>query len=174
MGGKIIHKKNFLCQEYFRKLQSVIMSQKINWFLREMDTLPTTNNLNGYFTHNFYNRWEAGGESFQLILPLLNEIKCANPIHMRANLTLRKEKTLHTAWHTDVDPYNLFDGQSVNFKTALFYLNTNNGSTLFDKKELNEVEAIANRLVVFDANVSHCNKYSTNTKDRIVINFNYV
>lgn len=166
MGGKIIHKKNFLCQEYFRKLQSVIMSQKINWFLREIDVLPKTNNLNGYFTHNFYNRWEAGGESFQLILPLLNEIKCANPIHMRANLTLRDKDTISSGFHVD---------NNLKYaKTAVLFINTNNGKLVIQNGDKEHAfESIENDIVIFNSFLKHKTIYHTDTARRYIINMNY-
>ena len=165
---------NALPRPLFENLQKTFFDDSMSWYYNDA-TVVGENDETYYFSHWLFQDHQIKSNHFQLVYDLFNKILDIKSIlKIRANLTLRKEKTLHTAWHTDVDPYNLFDGQSVNFKTALFYLNTNNGSTLFDKKELNEVEAIANRLVVFDANVSHCNKYSTNTKDRIVINFNYV
>ena len=40
------------------------------------------------------------------------------------------------------------------FKTAVFYCNTNNGSTMFGNGK--KVESKANRAVVFDGRTPHC------------------
>ena len=57
-------------------------------------------------------------------------------------------------------------------KTAIFYLNTNNGYTLFDKGD--KIPSLENRVVEFDSNLKHCAVDHTDTKYRIVINFNYL
>ena len=90
------------------------------------------------------------------------------------NLTLKSESPLYVQWHKDTDAYKLFDDTEANFKTAILYMNTNNGPTILGKEEKYEVEAIENRLLVFDASTMHCNRYASDTKARIIININYV
>jgi Rps23 Pro-64 3,4-dihydroxylase Tpa1-like proline 4-hydroxylase len=58
-----------------------------------------------------------------------------------------------------------------NLKTAVFYINSNNGSTIF--KDGTEIESIANRLVVFKSNLDHSSVSCTDQKARYVINLNY-
>ena len=42
------------------------------------------------------------------------------------------------------------------------------------KNKLEKVDSIANRLVVFSSSLSHKGTNSTNCKNRMVINFNYI
>ena len=57
-------------------------------------------------------------------------------------------------------------------RTAVFYVNTNNGYTKF-KKNNKKVSSIKNRVVVFNSNLEHLGTNTTNCKRRIVININY-
>ena len=65
--------------------------------------------------------------------------------------------------HTDV-PSNFKS------KTAVYYVNSNDGYTKF---EGNKIESVANRMIVFDSRINHTGTTCTNTKRRLVINFNY-
>ena len=57
---------------------------------------------------------------------------------------------------------------------AVIYVNTNNGYTEFkDGEEVRKVESVANRMVFFDAELSHRGVSSTDSRYRCVINFNW-
>ena len=51
-------------------------------------------------------------------------------------------------------------------------MNTNNGKTIFKHGE--EVNSVANRMVIFDSNLEHAATSHTDEKTRVVVNFNYV
>ena len=55
--------------------------------------------------------------------------------------------------------------------TSIFYINTNNGYTIFE--DGTKVESVANRLLTFPTNMKHTGTSCTDEKTRIVINFNY-
>ena len=55
--------------------------------------------------------------------------------------------------------------------TAIYYVNTNNGTTKF--KSGKEVESVANRLVIFNSNELHAGSSCTDEHRRCLINFNY-
>ena len=168
---------NALKEDQFKKLQQKIFSPNIAWFYNDSTVNDDTSDGTYFFTHHMYDgsNHRVCSDLFDEVFSLLNPILDIKAFFwMRANLTLKSESPLFSQWHTDVNSYKLFDETEANFKTAIFYLNTNNGPTFLDKDEKHEVEAIENRLVVFDASTLHCNKYSSNTKARIVININYV
>jgi hypothetical protein len=56
-------------------------------------------------------------------------------------------------------------------KVALFYINTNNGYTLF--KNGDRVPSVENRMLLFDGSNLHSSVTQTDTKLRINININY-
>jgi len=56
--------------------------------------------------------------------------------------------------------------------TAVYYLNDNNGYTLFEKNN-KKVMSKENRIVIFDAQMRHTGTNTTNQKKRVVLNLNY-
>ena len=82
-------------------------------------------------------------------------------IRIKANLYTRTNTIEHHADHTDL-PFE--------HKTALFYLNNNNGLTVLE--DGTKVESVENRLLLFDGSKKHHSTSSTDSV-RININFNY-
>lgn len=87
-------------------------------------------------------------------------------LKVKANLTLASPEILPYEMHNDM-PY-----RGWNFKTAVYYINSNNGKTLFETGE--EVESVANRLVIFDESIKHTGTTHTDVKNRCVLNMNYI
>ena len=56
--------------------------------------------------------------------------------------------------------------------TAIFYVNTNNGKTIF-KHNKEQISSRENRVVIFDGRLKHAGTTCTDAKNRIVINLNY-
>ena len=56
-------------------------------------------------------------------------------------------------------------------KTAIFYVNSNNGYTVFENGL--KVDSQENRLVVFNSDLLHAGTTCTDQKIRCVINFNF-
>jgi hypothetical protein len=56
--------------------------------------------------------------------------------------------------------------------TGIFYVNTNNGKTIFDTGE--EINSEENKYVEFDSTKLHTGTTCTDQKRRLVINFNYI
>ena len=71
----------------------------------------------------------------------------------------------HTGFHTD------FEEDQFVGKTAVYYVNTNNGYTEF--KSGVKVNSIANRMVIFDSKYEHAGVTSTDTNRRVVLNINF-
>ena len=56
-------------------------------------------------------------------------------------------------------------------KTAVFYVNTNNGYTEFE--DGTKVESVENRIVFFDGSKPHNSSTCTDQKIRVVVSINY-
>ena len=69
-------------------------------------------------------------------------------------------------WHIDFDKLKL----TPKSKTAIYYVNTNNGYTIFKNKK---IRSEANKMIVFNGDTMHKVKYQTEKDARIVINFRY-
>jgi hypothetical protein len=59
-------------------------------------------------------------------------------------------------------------------KTAIYYVNTNNGYTLIDSKKRIKVGCEANKILIFNSNIEHAMVSQTDTSRRVVINLNYL
>ena len=83
----------------------------------------------------------------------------------RAHFILKDKNPSISGFHTDLN---------FKCKTAIYYVNTNNGGTIFriNKKEI-KVESEENKIVIFNSKILHAAKSQTDTDTRIVININY-
>jgi len=82
-------------------------------------------------------------------------------MRIKGNLYPSTETIVHHMDHIDYEfPH----------RGAIFYINTNNGLTVIDGKE---VESIENRLLLFDPAIPHHSTTCTNDKCRVNVNFNF-
>jgi hypothetical protein len=162
--SKIVIEDNFLIEEDFKHLQKDIMSTYFPWFFNDYIVFDKEEHLkdNFQFTHTFIFE-NKKSNLFDLLTPLINKINPNNLLRVKANLGTRNEQHIEHDYHTD------FDEPDVT--TGIFYINTNNGYTRF--KEGNKVESVANRYVTFNGSKLHSGVSQTDTKSRIVVNFNY-
>ena len=166
---------NFLDKEIFLKIQYEICSSVFfAWYFQEFKDFKasasvdkiTQRDLNQYqFTHLFYDKYRPHSDSFSLLEPLLNKLKVKSLIRIKANLIPYSPKFYEGYFHTDAD-------HSHKSLTAIYYLNTNNGHTSFEKDN-KKVESKENRIVVFDSHLKHRGTNTTDQKRRIILNINY-
>ncbi len=160
-------KDNFLNKEEFNKLYNYIFNvdNQFPWFWYDAKE-PIKNHksdLTQYqLCHMFYNLGISQSSFYYVINDLLKKLKFKYLIRAKINLNPYSEKLSEGYFHIDVP----------NCVTAIFYLNTNNGYTLFENNK--KVNSKKNRLVVFDSNLKHKGTNTTNKKFRSVINLNYV
>jgi hypothetical protein len=114
-------------------------------------------------THMFYKDYTVNSSFFGSLQALVQKLNPSALVRVKANLNMYNGNNKTHQFHVDV-PH--FTG-----KTAVYYVNTNNGATLFESGE--EVLSVQNRIVIFDANIKHAKKNATDTKSRCVINFNF-
>jgi hypothetical protein len=164
MNYKIID--NFLPQNEFQNIQEIMLGSNIQWYYNSFkvktDDHDTKNDpYNFQFTHTFYKNYRPTSDFIELFDPILKILNPSALIRIKANLQPRTEKITKSQHHLDHDH---FDG-----KIAIFYINTNNGYTIFeDDTKINSVE---NRLLIFDGNILHAGTSCTDQKMRCVINF---
>lgn len=157
---------NFLTFEQSSKIKETLESNYFPWYFQDAITYINGENvLDDYqFIHTFYQQHSSTSNYFFLLEPFIRKINPAAIIRIKANLNAYTGIKKVTEFHVDYD--------NIKSKTALYYVNTNNGKTLFENGE--SVECVQNRLVIFDSNISHAAEFATNIKNRCVINFNYV
>jgi hypothetical protein len=154
-------KDNFLDKNQFNNLKNILMSEELPWFWKE----NMTKNDNYFFNHCFYNHGCPQSNLFvENINPILKKLECKAIIEIRANLMLKKELCYNSNFHCD---------KSFDCKTAILYMNTNNGKTVFEEKKLLPVNSVENRIVIFPSHLKHAGTTHTDTDFRLVLNINY-
>ena len=118
------------------------------------------------FTHHFYTNQSPNSDYFNLLKPLLDKINPLSLIRIKANLQLRDNDIKESGMHIDV---NIISQEQ---KTGIFYMNTNNGKTVFEDGKT--IDSVENRMVIFPSSLRHNGTTHTDTLYRCVINFNWI
>jgi len=153
---------NFLDVDTFKNIQKELTQTggHFEWFFNNV-TKPDSSLNEFQFSHNFYNHQPTA--KYNLIKPIIDKINPFSLVRVKANLITRTHKIKEFTLHRDYE-YN-------NLTTAIFYINTCNGYTLFENgKKINSVE---NRLVEFDSKLKHTGTSCTDEAIRCAINLNY-
>lgn len=124
----------------------------------------------GWFLyHMFYNQFQKTSENFNILFPLLKKLDPIAIIRIKANFYPTTSKIVRHDFHVDLLDV---DDTPISCKGCLFYLNTNNGKTIFD--DGTEIESVENRALFFDPAIYHKSTSCTNDfMGRFNINFNY-
>lgn len=158
---------NFLDCEYLEEIQNLFIYQGIlPWYYNTNVVFQEKNKESFQFTHTFYNNFKVQSSYYNYIEDLIYKLNPISLIRVKSNLLTKTDKARIHDYHTDIDI-----PEKLNSKTAIFYINSNNGKTLFLDGE--EVESIENRLVIFDSKLIHTGTTCTDEKVRVLINFNY-
>ena len=161
---------NFLSEYQFKQINDVILTDHFPWYWND-ETLPPNNdyyNPNDYqFTHRIFDLADGGilSDYYSLCDIIQQKLGVRKLSRIKMNVLPRTFFHRKGGMHTD-----LWGLTSIQ-KTAIFYVNTNNGWTEFKKG--GKVKSVANRIVIFDSNVEHQGVTCTDKKRRVVINFNY-
>ena len=153
---------NFLEEDNFKEIEKILMGDKFPWFFNDFKN--DDDDINNFqFTHTVV-RGNGNIESkfIQYMKPFFDKLNIKKIFRIKINLTTRTQNLFNHLYHTDV---------SFQCTTAIFYINSNNGKTIFKHGE--EVNSVANRMVIFNSNLEHAATSHTDEKTRVVINFNY-
>ena len=156
---------NLLSPEEFKKLNDVLMGPEFPWYF--LPSKVHSGDGNFQFCHNFILSGKIVSKFVTILDPFLTKLNMKKVIRIKANKTFKKKENIESEMHIDVTRKD-----EEKFKTAVFYCNTNNGSTKFENGK--KVESKANRAVVFDGRTLHCGVDCTDSLRRVVINFNYM
>ena len=160
--GNISVTNNFVDNDLFNELKKILMSENINWFWR--NTMTGMDNY--FFTHCFYNNEKIESDFFEpFIVPILKKLNYTKVIQVRANLSLKKEKSFQSNFHKDYD---------FNCNTAILYINTCNGYTILSNINKIKINSEENKMLIFNSQIEHAGVSQTDCERRIIINFNYM
>lgn len=157
---------NAINEADFSNLKNLLIGPDFPWFFANQKVQENSKPYNYQFVHVFFRNNSINSSFFEKLNVFNHILNCHTIIRIKANLTTPYKKVLPFEYHTDIP---LLDKQ--NYKTAIYYLNTTNGPSLFENGE--KVECVENRLVIFNGNLAHTGTTHTDSKYRVVINFNY-
>ena len=157
---------NFLEHELFKKISDKIINSQWSYsdLIISLDKRICDELDNHQMYNMIYSDDEPKSDMFHLIRAMMmnDKFNFKSLIKIKANLSFRTTEKIIHGYHVDV-PYEC--------KTAIYYLNTNDGCTMF--KDGREIGSVENRLVIFNSQLEHTGTTCTDQKIRSVINFNY-
>jgi hypothetical protein len=170
MSKKVQIFNNFLDQEVFLEIKKFIMSPRCQWryvnYIAHKDGRDNDND--GYFVHSFKDCHPQTFEDrypesphFPLIVKILDKIQYQNILRIRSSLYPRRDVQKPDPFHID---YNF------PHRVCIFYVNTNNGYTMFENGE--KIPSVENQLATFDGSEKHCSVVQTDTPARYIVNIN--
>jgi hypothetical protein len=157
---------NFLPIDQFKQVEYHFLTDtELPWYFNASAVPETYVNEDEpfQFVHRLYRWFQPTSKYYGLMKPFLDIIQPHGLIRIKANLTTRTENLVVNGYHID----HTFD-----HKVGIFYVNSNNGYTLFESGD--KVESVANRMLLFDGNLRHSGTNCTDQQRRVVINFNYL
>ena len=174
MASEIQIYDNFLDSQDLNKIKDLILSDRGNfqWYFSpskviDGDGIPQ-------FSHVFYANCTINSDKFRYIESLVKKINPVAIVKIKSNITMKTSTILTSPLHSDTLPEIYENRENVtldNQRTGIFYLNTNNGYTIFE--DGTKVESVENRFVSFDSGMKHSGTSCTDQRVRLVININY-
>jgi hypothetical protein len=158
---------NALNEEDFLKIKYFMMNE-CDWYFSE-NVVSEQDKVfpYSYFIHNIFQLHENYqfhlSNSYQLMIPIIKILNPLSIVRIKSNMYINQNNLIEHGTHIDSE-------RSI--KAAVYYVNSNNGKTIFESGE--EIESVENRLVIFDANHPHRSTNCTDEWRRITVNFNYV
>ena len=163
---------NFLSHTEFLNIKNIVVeSIDFPWFYTKVIDNKTTGKFsrvdcpeiyNYQFAHMLYNNNLKNSEFYHILYPFIEYLKIDSLVKAKLNFNPRTETHIIHGMHCDY-PFRCL--------TAVYYLNTNDGYTLFESGE--KVESKENRIVVFDSKRMHTGTTCTNKRGRYVLNINF-
>ena len=178
---------NYLKQKDFDDIQELFLGNNLFWYFKYRfydsgsDYRPTLNPNTGplamdndkldcfSFIHTFYEGIAPQSPFFERLHSILELLQPTSIMKIRANLITRLPNIVENPFHSDLS--ELSEEKQKQWMTSIFYVNTNDGYTMFE--DGTKVESVANRMLSFPANMKHTGTSCTNIQTRILINFNY-
>lgn len=162
---------NFLPHAEWQQLHDTLTSDTFPWMMGDAvrqgtETVPDKYNWQMY--HLFYYNPNIISEAMPILNDLYTKLRVGTFMKAKANVNFVTSEIIEHGLHTDIEPQSLGEAMT----TAIYYVNSNDGYTLFE--DGTKVESVANRLVKFPCNTKHTGTSCTDQRYRMVINLNYI
>ena len=156
---------NYLEDKDLFALQNTLFSEGFPMYYIPKVAYENDNSLGCYYMiHTMYEYpkgWLSGHK--ELIQPLLDKLEVKSLVKIKINYYPRTDKLLLHGLHRDND---------FECKSALLFVNSNDGYTYLKKKNM-KVESVANRVLHFNSFFDHHSTTCTDQNLRCTINVNY-
>ena len=155
---------DFLPEEEFLNIKNLMESREFPWYFNRSKIFIGDNK--GQHVHVFFKHGQRNSEYLEMWNNFMRKIEATKCYRIKANMTLKSSSQIadDTEWH--------IDDQGDALKTAVFYINTNDGYTELESGV--RVGSVANRACIFDSTLKHRGVGHTSPDHhRIVVNFNY-
>lgn len=161
---------DYLDRDSFLSIKTAIEAASFPWessmILKDppadLDPACNLQDIHGFFLKNSRRQYMSAW--FDIVRPIINKLDPLDLIKVKVNRTNRKERHVEYGFHVDT--------QRAGAVTAIFYLNNNNGFTLFDNNE--KIFSVENRMVLFDSARRHTGASCTDADYRLVLNINMI
>lgn len=158
---------NFLEKDDFLCIKSTFLSKTFPWYYNDsVDYESRKNTLYDFqFTHIFYRTYSPNSPFYHIVEPLIKKLNPISIVRIKANMLTYNSEKHENEFHVDQD------FSRPNLFTGIYYVNTNNGKTIFMNGKI--IDSVENRMVIFKSNLLHKGTFCTDQKCRLVINFNF-
>jgi hypothetical protein len=154
---------NFLSEHQYNEIYNVITGKDLPWYYSNTVAYDNSKDIGDwYMLHIFYENLSPQSHHFNILLPLIEKLNMKAMIRAKVNMFPNVGKSIESGFHRD---------QVYPHKGFIYYLNTNNGYTLFE--DGTKIESVANRGLLFDSSQMHKSTNCTDQKVRLNINLNY-
>ena len=144
-------------------LQRMMLDHNFPWLYNaEVANRGEIQDEHFYFTHNLFQEFQPSSSIFEEFIPFFKQLEMNALVRARALLYTNQGRQIVHEKHIDF---------KFPHKTAVFYVNTNNGYTEFE--DGTKVESVENRIVFFDGSTPHNSSTCTDQKIRVVVSINY-
>jgi hypothetical protein len=155
--------KNFLKQEEADYIESTMLSFTFPWFYSGAVNTKEDNDR-FFFSHSIIHEGNINSTFYDDIAsPILKILKPNKINRIKCNLFVKQHEQIKAGLHTDMQEKHM---------VLLYYVNTNNGFTLFENGD--KVPSIKNTALIFNGKLKHAAVLQTDEKVRINININYL
>jgi hypothetical protein len=155
--------ENFMPEQYCSELAELLGGLDFPWFNYNIMVNPYFESEFPFFAHMVYFDNQPNSQYFSAFKPLVEKLEARALLRIRANNFPRHHKIVEHGYHDDYEDPEV--------KTAVYYPNTNNGSTILENGV--KVDSVANRLLLMNTAIKHTSTSHTDAKYRysVIINF---
>ena len=164
---------NFLTHQEHKNLLHTLCETEFPWFYSQVISdsdfdqfsFIADKKYNYQFCHRVYLNAVPCSNFFYLLQPFCDKLCIHALVSAKFNMNPCTENVIEHCLHVDNDI------KTSAAKTAVYYLNSNDGYTFFENGD--RIESVANRLVLFPTTMKHSGTTCTNTSTRMVLNLNF-